>query len=597
MAGRIDKRELLKRGAAIAFVPAGLVGLSSRATATPWTGHGRRARPEDPNWPSPKDWDRLAAEVGGRLQMVRSPLVECREGRAKCGDVFALLRNPFFIGEQAGLTQTLGWAGAWKSEPSVYAVRAESTSDVAAAVNFARDANIRLVVKGGGHSYQGTSNAPDSLLVWTKAMNSVVLHDAFVPNGCAGLVHPQPAASIGAGAVWHEVYEAVTTKGGRYVQGGGCTTVGVAGLIQGGGFGSFSKRFGLAAASLLEAEIVTADGRTLIANPCSHPDLFWALKGGGGGSWGVVTRLTLKTHTLPKTLGGISATVKAASDAAYRRLIDKALEFYATSLFNPSWGEQMLVIPGNELWIRMTFEGLDEDEVREVWRPLFDWIKSQPQDYHMGDPSIHALPARRFWDPTALKVRPGVVVSDARPGAPEGNFVWAGDAAEVGHYLHAFQSRWLPQTLLSPEQRPRLVAALYEASRTWWITLQFNKGLAGAPAEAIAAARKSAINPVALDAFALALSSASEPPSYPGILGHEPDYALGAAHAHSVQLAMDQVRKVAPKAGSYLAESDYFDPGWREAYWGIHHDRLKNIKKTYDPSRLFTVHHGVSGDD
>src|SRR6266436_287685 len=71
---------------------------------------------------------------------------------------------------------------------------------------------------------------------------------------------------------------------GRYVQGGGCVTVGVAGLIQSGGFGSFSKAYGMAAASLLEAEVVTADGAVRIANACTHRDLFWGLKGGGGGS-------------------------------------------------------------------------------------------------------------------------------------------------------------------------------------------------------------------------------------------------------------------------------------------------------------------------
>ena len=106
-------------------------------------------------------------------------------------------------------------------------------------------------------------------------------------------------------------YNAVTTKGGRYVQGGGCGTVGVAGLVQAGGFGSFSKNFGTAAAGLLEAEIVTADGEVRVANACINPDLYWGLKGGGGGSLGVVTRLTLKTHDLPSFFGAVSATIHA----------------------------------------------------------------------------------------------------------------------------------------------------------------------------------------------------------------------------------------------------------------------------------------------
>src|SRR6202043_187453 len=130
----------------------------------------------------------------------------------------------------------------------------------------------------------------DSLLVWTRAMKDITLHDAFVGAGCAGKQVPQPAVTIGAGAIWMHVYDAVATRAGRYVQSGGCTTVGVAGLIQSGGVGSFSKRFGSAAASLLEAEIVTADGRVRIINACTNPDLYWGIKGGGGGSLGVLTR-------------------------------------------------------------------------------------------------------------------------------------------------------------------------------------------------------------------------------------------------------------------------------------------------------------------
>src|SRR5256885_13194497 len=126
-------------------------------------------------------------------------------------------------------------------------------------------------------------------------MNKVTVHDSFVPQGCKAHTAPVPAVTAEAGAMWIDLYHAVTTEGGRYVQGGGCTTVGVAGLVQSGGFGSFSKNYGMAAAGLLEAEVVTADGVMRIANACTNPDLFWALKGGGGGGIGVVTQLTLRT--------------------------------------------------------------------------------------------------------------------------------------------------------------------------------------------------------------------------------------------------------------------------------------------------------------
>jgi hypothetical protein len=284
-------------------------GLVQRTFAAGQTAHpASRLRPTDPEWPSEASWKQLDRDVGGRLVKVRSPLADCVGGTpdANCAQVFKELKNPYYLGDEVGLTQSLGWVGAWTSQPSAYAVAAKTTGDVVAAVNFARTNNLRLVVKGGGHSYQGTSNAADSLLIWTRQMNAVALHDAFVAAGCEGSAEPQPAVSIEAGAYWRQAYDVVTTKGGRYVQGGGCMTVGVAGLVLGGGFGSFSKAFGLACANLIEAEVVTADGEIRIANACVNPDLFWALKGGGGG-FGVVTRVTLRTHALPEFFGGVFA--------------------------------------------------------------------------------------------------------------------------------------------------------------------------------------------------------------------------------------------------------------------------------------------------
>ena len=136
----------------------------------------------------------------------------------------------------------------------------------------------------------------------------------------------------------------------------------------------------MAGASLIEAEIVTADGEVRIANACTNPDLFWALKGGGGG-FGVVTRVTLRTHALPEFFGGVFATIKATSDDAYRRLIGKIIEFYREALFNPHWGEQIGFRPGGVVSIAMVFQGLDQQQAEEVWRPFFDWVAASPQDF------------------------------------------------------------------------------------------------------------------------------------------------------------------------------------------------------------------------
>ena len=595
---RPDRRRIVRAAAALPLAALAGVGAPRVVHAAPARS---RVRPGDPGWPSTAQWDALRRQLGGDAFLpVRSPFDACvsQASAADCGALWKRLKNPYALGDDVALTQTLGWVDAWTSRPSRYAVAARDARDVAAAVAFAREHDLRLVVKGGGHSYQGTSNAADSLLVWTRRMKSITLHDAFVGAGCNGRVAPTRAVSVGAGAIWSQVYDAVTTQAGGYVQGGGCMTVGVAGLIQSGGFGSFSKAYGLAAASLLEAEVVTADGAVRIANPCTNADLFWGLKGGGGGSLGVVTRVTLRVHPLPDRFGAVNTTVRATSDAAYRRLVGIAIDFYAKHLANPHWGEQIRLRPNNALQVSMVFQGLTRGEAQDVWQPFFATLDADPEAFRIdfAPLKIVSTSARDFWAPTLVKRVLGFIASDNRAGAPATNVFWPGDQGQAGQFLHGYASTWLPAALLRDDRRAALADALFAASRRWPVSLHVNKGLAGAPPEAIAAARDTATNPAVLDAFALAISGAEEQPAYPGVRGHEPDVALARRQAGAIRAAHAELRKLVPDPGSYVSESDFFEPEWQRAFWGANHARLAAVKERFDPDGLFFVHHGVGSE-
>jgi hypothetical protein len=165
----MDRRTFLRRAGMAALSPlwarelsgaeknlARDTGTADLRNATHVDAGFRRRRPSDANWPSQAAWKRLSDEVDGNLIPVEFPIEAFVKdtGTTACEDLMNNIHNPYYLGDQPGLTQTLGWVDAWVSKPSVYAVSAKNADHIAAAVNFARDNDLRLVVKGGGHSYQ-----------------------------------------------------------------------------------------------------------------------------------------------------------------------------------------------------------------------------------------------------------------------------------------------------------------------------------------------------------------------------------------------------------------------------------------------------------
>src|SRR5262249_15361056 len=125
------------------------------------------------------------------------------------------------------------------------------------------------------------------------------------------------------------------------------------------GLGATPNKFGPPQQTSPRPRASTRTGKVRIANACTNPELHWGLKGGGGGSLGVVTRLTLRTHDLPNFFGGVFATIHAQSDAAFRRLVSRLIALYADNLFNPHWGEIVTLRPGNQMDMRMALQHFD----------------------------------------------------------------------------------------------------------------------------------------------------------------------------------------------------------------------------------------------
>jgi FAD/FMN-containing dehydrogenase len=522
---------------------------------------------------------------------VEGPLAPCLadpEGPA-CAEQLARLSNPFAIEDDPGAFHTTGWLNAFESKHSPRTVVAESVEDVSTAVRFCTGRGVPIVVKGTGHDYLGRSSRPEALMVWTHRMRDVTVHDAFTPQGSDELEPGTPAISLGAGARWLEAYQALQPHR-RYVQGGGCTSVGVTGLTLGGGFGSFSRRFGTAAGNLLEAEVVTATGDIVVANARSHPELFWALRGGGFG-FGVVTRLTMRTHALPPTLGATAGTVSASNADAYRRLIRRLVDVFP-SLCDDHWGEQVRFFEDHSVELALTGAELSQEDAEAVWEPFFTWVARRPDDYD-SDAFVVSTPFEAFWDPQTWEtLAPDMIRHDERPGQPRKRFWWAANQGEVSQYLHSYQSLWLPARLFT-EAPEELTDSIFEASRHWHVSLHFNKALCGATPEAVARDRATALNPAVFEAGALVIIASSQQYVFPGVPRYEPDLDLATRCAGLVTAAMAPFRAIAPGAGSYVNETDYFERRWQDAFWGVNYQRLVDAKRLYDPDNLFGVHHGV----
>jgi FAD/FMN-containing dehydrogenase len=208
---------------------------------------------------------------------------------------------------------TLIWNGMIKKRPALV-VRPASTGDVVRTVNFVRDNELEVSIKGGGHNIAGLALSDGGITLDMSAMNGVDV------DADAHLARVGPGCNLGD-------VDRVTQEHGLASTLGFVSATGVAGLTLGGGFGYLTRRFGWTIDDLTEVEIVTADGTVRRASRTENQDLFWALRGGGG-NFGVVTEFVLRLHEVgPKVTAGIIAWPASEADAVlavFRRVAESA---------------------------------------------------------------------------------------------------------------------------------------------------------------------------------------------------------------------------------------------------------------------------------
>ncbi|KAK4223736.1 Tetrahydrocannabinolic acid synthase [Podospora fimiseda] len=284
-----------------------------------------KAVPGSDDWPSLETWTAFNQSIQGRLIKPTPPGAVCHSD------------HPAYNFDQCQVVQT-AWSGEplhsndpvsvmwnnWNNDTclpdprlscneagyAIYVVNATTPEHVKAGIDFARQHNIRLIVKNSGHDYIGRSSAPNSLSIWVHHMKSFKAHpSSFQPTGCDFSIPDSYVITAGAGTQMLEAYRA-TALFNRTLVGGNGRTVALGGFITGGGHSILAAHYGMAADQVLQLELVTPQGEILIANECQNQDLFWAMRGGGGSTFGVLTSVTLQTVPSPQvsSLGFLIAT-------------------------------------------------------------------------------------------------------------------------------------------------------------------------------------------------------------------------------------------------------------------------------------------------
>ncbi len=246
-------------------------------------------------------------------------------------------------------------------------VRAKSNHDIATAIEFAQDHQLTLAVRSGGHGLTGLATNNGGLVLDLSHLNQVEVLDPA-----------RHLVRIRAGARWGDAAEALAAHG-LAISSGDTRSVGVGGLTLGGGIGWMVRKYGLTIDNLEAAEIVTADGATVRASAHEHPDLFWAIRGGGG-NFGVVTAFDFRAQPVQSVIGGLTTYALAEAEtvlkkwSAYMRTAPEELSstLVVFSGFGPQFPPQIMVYA--------YYAGDDEAAAHEAIQPLLELGTVMSQD-------------------------------------------------------------------------------------------------------------------------------------------------------------------------------------------------------------------------
>ncbi|KAI6144934.1 hypothetical protein BKA82DRAFT_4168424 [Pisolithus tinctorius] len=439
----------------------------------------------------------------------------------------------------------------------VIGVDARTPQDIQAAVNFALRYSLKLVVKNTGHDYLGRSTGRGAFVVWTHKMKNITYDAEFAPEG-APANETYQAMTVGSGVQWHEAYD-VANQNGRMMVGAqdpdGSVGAG-GGWFQGGGHSSLSPSYGLGVDNVVQLTVVTSTGAHLTVNNYQYSDLFWALRGGGGGTYGIVTSVTYRTYQqLPVVLYFMQANV--TNTTVMKELIGGMLRLQP-NLTDDGWSGYGFFVntsatfigmnpgistaaanastqPLTDYWLSLESKGISlEVEISpfDTWYAWHTWF--QQLFSTTGEDGTNMMVTSRLLSRDILTNQYADVAEILSDCQGEVNMVAGGKVAQIS-----------PDSAgLNPAWRNAIVETV---CGVFWAE--------GATAEEIS------------------------------------------GQIDQLKVWIKDMYALTPQAGAYFNEASLFEIDWQYTFFGSHYGKLKEIKDKYDPYRLFVVAEGVGSEE
>ena len=534
-------------------------------------------------WPSTDEWNAFNESVSGHLKPIVPWAAPCYSDPSseQCQEVAQNYGDGVSRTKQYGSMEFLDWERCGRSQCalnsantsapvsgvcslgrlSAYYVDARSENDISKTLEFVRKHDIRISIKNTGHDYFGRSTAPNSLAIWTHNLKDTKFHKKFQPQGCN--THYENIGEIGAGIQAQEAWEAFEPHG-MLVTVGAVASVGIAGGFgQAGGHGPLGPKYGLMVDQAVEFDVVTADGQQRTINECSDPELFWAMRGGGGGSYAVLTSYKFQLHpAVPINVFSFQAHFTAPKDITDSKIHRDILTGLAS---NQSYFAENgvagfnFVLPDHVVFLQV-MPSTDPEAIKHITAKFQDLLTHLP-GLDITENEYHSFEKFSQWH--EFTERPSI----ARNGPVGLGFNGAG--------------RFIPKDLFTSSKKiDQLVTAVVTA-------MQFsysNHGGGGAQLYATGPDNnpdngKTSVNPIWRDSL------------WEVVMGQfwttATSQEMRAQIQRTVSATIEPLKALTPGGGCYLNEGDWTEENWKETFFGKQYDRLLAIKQRYDPTGLF----------